>query len=67
MKGYLDNDQATLETIKNGWLHTGDIAYYDEKNYIYIVDRLKELIKVSGFQVRTEYLNSRATQFFFNL
>ncbi|XP_059089856.1 uncharacterized protein LOC131885733 [Tigriopus californicus] len=51
MKGYLDNDKATAQTIKNGWLHTGDIAYYDDQHYIYIVDRLKELIKVSGFQV----------------
>ncbi len=52
MKGYLDNEKATQETIQDGWLHSGDIAYYDEKGYIFIVDRLKELIKVKGFQVR---------------
>jgi len=51
MKGYLNNEKATLETIKAGWLHSGDIATYDEINRIYIVDRLKELIKVKGFQV----------------
>lgn len=51
MKGYLNNEKATLETIKDGWLHSGDIATYDELNRIYIVDRLKELIKVKGFQV----------------
>ena len=51
MKGYLNNKQATDETIKEGWLHSGDIAYYDEMERFYIVDRLKELIKVKGFQV----------------
>ena len=52
MKGYLNNPQATTETIKpDGWLHSGDIAYYDELGRFYIVDRLKELIKVKGFQV----------------
>jgi len=51
MKGYLDNPKATEETIKDGWLHSGDIAYYDEGEHVFIVDRLKELIKVKGFQV----------------
>ena len=51
MKGYLNNEKATNETIQDGWLLTGDIAYYDEENDFYITDRLKELIKVKGFQV----------------
>ena len=51
MKGYLGNEKATQETVKDGWLHSGDIAYYDEDGRFYIVDRLKELIKVKGFQV----------------
>ena len=51
MKGYLDNEKATEETIKKGWLHTGDIAYHDSDGNIFITDRLKELIKVKGFQV----------------
>ena len=51
MKGYLNNQKATDETIKYGWLHSGDIAYYDELERFYIVDRLKELIKVKGCQV----------------
>ena len=55
MKGYLDNDKATVETIKKGWLHSGDIAYHDPDGNIFIVDRLKELIKVKGFQVSIIY------------
>lgn len=51
MKGYLNNQKATNETIVDGWLLTGDIAYYDEDFDFYITDRLKELIKVKGFQV----------------
>lgn len=52
MKGYLNNDQATADTINDdGWLHTGDIARIDSDGHVYIVDRLKELIKYKGFQV----------------
>eukprot|EP01062_Namystynia_karyoxenos_P015444 TRINITY_DN155_c0_g1_i1.p1 TRINITY_DN155_c0_g1~~TRINITY_DN155_c0_g1_i1.p1 ORF type:complete len:585 (+),score=220.76 TRINITY_DN155_c0_g1_i1:83-1756(+) len=52
MKGYHANEKATKETIDSeGWLHTGDIAYIDHDSCYYIVDRLKELIKVKGYQV----------------
>lgn len=52
MDGYLNNEKATADTIdEEGWLHTGDVAYYDEDKYFYIVDRTKELIKVKGNQV----------------
>ncbi|XP_053667599.1 uncharacterized protein LOC128717948 [Anopheles marshallii] len=52
MKGYLHNDRATSEMIDaDGWLHTGDIGYYDQEQDFYIVDRIKDLIKYKGFQV----------------
>lgn len=52
MKGYKNNTKATSETIdSNGWIHSGDVGYYDENGEWYIVDRIKELIKYKGFQV----------------
>jgi acyl-CoA synthetase (AMP-forming)/AMP-acid ligase II len=52
MQGYLNNPGATVATLDSeGWLHTGDIGHVDEDGYLYIVDRLKELIKYKGFQV----------------
>ncbi|CAN8270344.1 unnamed protein product [Cochlearia groenlandica] len=52
MKGYLNDPEATARTIdKEGWLHTGDIGFVDEDDEIFIVDRLKELIKFKGYQV----------------
>ncbi|OAY67058.1 4-coumarate--CoA ligase-like 5 [Ananas comosus] len=52
MKGYLGNEEATAEAlVGDGWLRTGDLVYVDQDGYLYVVDRLKELIKHNGYQV----------------
>lgn len=51
MKGYLNKPEETAHCIRDGWMHTGDIAVIDEDEDYYIVDRVKELIKFKGFQV----------------
>lgn len=48
----MNNPKSTEETIdKEGWLHTGDIGYVDDDDQVFIIDRLKELIKYKGYQV----------------
>ncbi len=51
MKGYWNNHKATMETIRDGWLYTGDMATYDNDHYIYIVDRKKNMIISGGENV----------------
>lgn len=51
MRGYHNMPTETKNSLRDGWLYTGDIAYMDEDGYFYIVDRKKELIKPGGFQV----------------
>jgi 4-coumarate--CoA ligase len=52
MMGYLDDPDKTAECLSpGGWLRTGDVAYVDEDGYFFITDRIKELIKVRGYQV----------------
>ncbi len=48
IKGYLNRDDATAETIKDGWLNTGDIARIDEDGFIYLVDRAKDMVIRGG-------------------
>jgi acyl-CoA synthetase (AMP-forming)/AMP-acid ligase II len=51
MTGYYNRPEATQDTIVDGWLHTGDMAYLDEDGYLYIVDRLKDMIVSGGENV----------------
>lgn len=51
MEGYYNNPEETSGVLKDGWLHTGDIAKMDEEGYFYIVDRKKDVIIVGGFNV----------------
>ena len=51
MSGYFKNPEATAETIKDGWLYSGDIARQDEEGFLYIVDRKKDMIVSGGFNI----------------
>jgi long-chain acyl-CoA synthetase len=51
MLGYWQQPAETKKTVRDGWLYTGDIGYLDEDGYLFIVDRKKDVIKPSGFQV----------------
>ena len=51
MKGYWKRPDETEKTLRNGWLHTGDIGRFDQEGYLYIVDRKKDMIISGGFNV----------------
>ena len=51
MAKYWKRPQQTAETLKNGWLHTGDVARVDERGYMFILDRKKDMIVTGGFNV----------------
>ena len=51
MLGYLNRPEETAAALRGGWLHTGDLAYQDEEGYIFIVDRLKDMIITGGENV----------------
>lgn len=51
MHGYFKNPEATADTIRDGWLHTGDIARQDDEGFLYIVDRKKDMIVSGGFNI----------------
>ncbi|HLW59497.1 MAG TPA: long-chain fatty acid--CoA ligase [bacterium] len=51
MRGYWNAPQETAETLRGGWLHTGDIARMDEEGYFFIIDRKKDLVNVGGLKV----------------
>ncbi len=58
MKGYHKAEEATAETIKDGWLHTGDMGYVDDEGFFFIVDRKKELIIRGGVNVYPKELET---------
>jgi long-chain acyl-CoA synthetase len=51
MRGYYHQEEATRETIRDGWLYTGDMAKFDKEGYVYIVGRKKEMVNVRGLNV----------------
>ena len=57
MKGYYNQTEETANAIRDGWMFTGDVARMDEDGYFYIVDRVKDMVIVSGFKVFTRELD----------
>ncbi len=51
MQGYWDNPQATAQTLRGGWLHTGDLGHLDDDGYLYITDRIKDLVISGGANI----------------
>lgn len=61
MMGYLNNEEKTKETIINGWLRTGDLGKMDEDGFIYIVDRIKDLIISKGINIYPRQIEEALT------
>ena len=57
MKGYYNQPEETANALRDGWMFTGDVARIDEDGYFYIVDRVKDMVIVSGFKVFTRELD----------
>jgi long-chain acyl-CoA synthetase len=62
MQGYWNAPEETARTLRNGWLHTGDIGYVDADGYLFIVDRKKEMIKYKSFSIAPADLESVVLQ-----
>jgi acyl-CoA synthetase (AMP-forming)/AMP-acid ligase II len=62
MEGYWNNHAATLETIRDGWLFTGDIGYLGKDNYLYIVDRKKDMIISGGENIYSSEVEQMLTR-----
>jgi long-chain acyl-CoA synthetase len=57
MTGYYNKPDETANAVRNGWMHTGDVAKMDEDGYFYIVDRVKDMVIISGYKVFTRELD----------
>jgi len=62
MLGYWGREEATAETIVDGMLHTGDVGYMDEEGYTFIIDRMKDLVLVGGFNVYPRHVEEAIYQ-----
>jgi acyl-CoA synthetase (AMP-forming)/AMP-acid ligase II len=62
MRGYHNRPDETEKTLKDGWIHTGDIAKADEDGYLYIVDRKKDMVLSGGFNIYTKEVEQALTQ-----
>lgn len=54
MLGYYKDEEKTAETLRNGWLHTGDLGRFDEDGFLYFIDRKKDMIKTGGENVSSK-------------
>jgi long-chain acyl-CoA synthetase len=61
-KGYWNKPEATAQTLKNGWVHTGDMGRLDADGYLTFMGRFKEMIKVSGYSVFPEEVETILTK-----
>lgn len=52
--GYFDDPEKSAESINNGWVYSGDIGYFDDDGFLFLIDRKKEALKFNSFQVRIE-------------
>jgi long-chain acyl-CoA synthetase len=62
MAGYINRDDLTAQTIRNGWVYTGDLGYVDEEGYLYLVDRKKDMIDSGGVKVYPKDIEEIAVQ-----
>jgi fatty-acyl-CoA synthase len=58
MKGYFRDEKKTAETLRGGWLHTGDLGRFDEEGFLTFVDRKKDMIKTGGENVSSQEVES---------
>ncbi len=63
MAGYFNRKEASDDTLRNGRLHTGDVAYIDEEGYIFIIDRIKDLIITNGYNVYPRHVEEAIYKF----